>query len=727
MGMAPKQELMINLACLAHPPKVSSLSSLSYDLPKDYGATDMLRDIWQAETRHQLPAHYQNNQAFRIDDKNRGSEWSIPNLDSDVDHYIPLSPADKWMLDVQRRMAADQKRSKDGQAASNRTHDGLPHGPVGGLPAGGDGQEGDVGFPESGNGSSGPTVPGNQPGSHSRPDIGREGERDEEARPGEIDPRLCKKDPRVQAAAAKLTMTMTLCMGILSALSTGFWGAVSDRMGRTLVMAVTLLGFATSDVILIVTATYPHRVPFGYRFILLGPLIDGFCGGFSTIQATNNAYLSDTTPDGSRAKVFSRFGGILMIGFSIGPVIGSSLIKATGDILSVFYVSATLSSVFVIFVIFILPESLSSEARHALGRVAKAKALREARLEQEERDWEDNGSPEEPNEGMDANASGWSRISGVTTASTRSRRRMTGKLRRLRKRMFSFLAPLSMFLPRDKVDTDGLSRKKSSRKDWNLTFLIMSSFCMSTLMALLQLKGQFVIYSYGWTSTELGPYMTLMGVCRALVLVVLLPLVVKIFKPKVKQTDTDASPVAQATPYQGPGILRSPQNLADSKFDLWVLRASLLADMLAYLGMSFVVPAPGFVFFTCLVCLGSCSNAVTNSLALNLIDSSREAGKLFGALSVVSACASSFFGPLLFAMIYAHTVGIYAPTIFAVAVAVVIIAQALLMGVRLPREFPGSAKDNANRVERGRTTRTKRVKSSSSIKLYNGSESPQDR
>jgi MFS family permease len=121
---------------------------------------------------------------------------------------------------------------------------------------------------------------------------------------------------------------MTLCMGILSALSTGFWGAVSDRMGRTLVMAVTLVGFATrsvprdqhrvcpftahltfcSDIILIITATYPHRVPFGYRFILLGPLIDGFCGGFSTIQATNNAYLSDTTPDGSRAKVFSRFG-----------------------------------------------------------------------------------------------------------------------------------------------------------------------------------------------------------------------------------------------------------------------------------------------------------------------------------------------------------------------------------------------------------------------------------
>lgn len=107
--------------------------------------------------------------------------------------------------------------------------------------------------------------------------------------------------------------------------------------------------YGISDIILVVTASYPHRVPFGYRFILLGPILDGLMGGFSTISATNNAYISDTTPDGSRAKVFSRFGvsrveqegviakshlavqGILMLGFSIGPVLGTAIIKATGD------------------------------------------------------------------------------------------------------------------------------------------------------------------------------------------------------------------------------------------------------------------------------------------------------------------------------------------------------------------------------------------------------------
>lgn len=41
---------------------------------------------------------------------------------------------------------------------------------------------------------------------------------------------------------------MTLCMGILSALTTGFWGAVSDRLGRTKVMSVAILGLVMRSV-----------------------------------------------------------------------------------------------------------------------------------------------------------------------------------------------------------------------------------------------------------------------------------------------------------------------------------------------------------------------------------------------------------------------------------------------------------------------------------------------
>ena len=48
-------------------------------------------------------------------------------------------------------------------------------------------------------------------------------------------------------------------------------------------------------------------------------------------MATNNAYISDVTPDGSRAASFGRFQGIMMFGFSLGPILGSALIKSTGN------------------------------------------------------------------------------------------------------------------------------------------------------------------------------------------------------------------------------------------------------------------------------------------------------------------------------------------------------------------------------------------------------------
>lgn len=72
-------------------------------------------------------------------------------------------------------------------------------------------------------------------------------------------------------------------------------------------------------------------MPGGYRFLIIGPIIDGALGGVSTLIASINAYISDVTPDGSRAKVFSRLTGIMMLGFAAGPAIGSFVIDRSGN------------------------------------------------------------------------------------------------------------------------------------------------------------------------------------------------------------------------------------------------------------------------------------------------------------------------------------------------------------------------------------------------------------
>jgi hypothetical protein len=81
----------------------------------------------------------------------------------------------------------------------------------------------------------------------------------------------------------------------------------------------------------ILVATFPNMMPGGYRFLIIGPIIDGALGGVSTLIASINAYISDVTPDGSRAKVFSRLTGIMMLGFAAGPAIGSFVIDRSGN------------------------------------------------------------------------------------------------------------------------------------------------------------------------------------------------------------------------------------------------------------------------------------------------------------------------------------------------------------------------------------------------------------
>lgn len=78
-----------------------------------------------------------------------------------------------------------------------------------------------------------------------------------------------------------------------------------------------------------------------------------------------NAYVSDITPHGSRAHSFSTFQGILFVGVALGPAFGSLILKLTNEVLAVFLVSVVISLANSLFAAFIVPESLSEEAKRA--------------------------------------------------------------------------------------------------------------------------------------------------------------------------------------------------------------------------------------------------------------------------------------------------------------------------------------------------------------------------
>lgn len=69
---------------------------------------------------------------------------------------------------------------------------------------------------------------------------------------------------------------------------------VSDRIGRTRVVGINVLGALIMDFAFIAVALFSKLLPGGYWFVLIGPIFEGLVGGaycsrfqriFSDIQA----------------------------------------------------------------------------------------------------------------------------------------------------------------------------------------------------------------------------------------------------------------------------------------------------------------------------------------------------------------------------------------------------------------------------------------------------------
>lgn len=199
----------------------------------------------------------------------------------------------------------------------------------------------------------------------------------------------CLKNPEVTAGAARLQTIMTVTMGTLSALTTGWWGRFGERHGRTRVLTAATIGLLLTDLTFILISL--PQSPFaahGHKLLIVVPIIEGLLGGWSTLQGTTSAYISDCTSDGSRAHIFSRFMGVFYTGFAVGPMLGAWVIShppplprillpepaaAAHTITPVFYVAVLCSTINLILSLFVFPESLGKERRKA-RRIAEVEA-----------------------------------------------------------------------------------------------------------------------------------------------------------------------------------------------------------------------------------------------------------------------------------------------------------------------------------------------------------------
>ncbi|EMD33326.1 hypothetical protein CERSUDRAFT_57074 [Gelatoporia subvermispora B] len=499
------------------------------------------------------------------------------------------------------------------------------------------------------------------------------GDDDDEPDPRAPPSKRCLEDPAVQAGAARIQTLMTTTMGALSALTTGWWGHFGERHGRTRVLAASTLGLFLTDLMFILVST-PHSIfaAHGHKLLIISPIIEGLLGGWSTLQGATSAYVSDCTSDGSRAHIFSRFTGVFFFGFSLGPTIAAFLIRhplfsdgspasrvhnGAPTVTSVFYIAAMCSFVNFLLALFVFPESLEKK---------KAKADTVASVE-----------PVAPEE-------------APTTKSSR---------------LFSFLSPLALFLPR-KIEVPG----QPPRKDWSLTFLALALFGYLLSTGLFQIKYLYAEHIYNWGAEQLSYYISLMGGARAIHLLLIMPFIISNFKPKPK-APANPAPGTNTTPTT-PAKKAKPSaaHLArEMSFDVTLIRASLVVDLLSHTLVSLSPPDLSpilFTGFTVLSSFGAGLVPAANSLGLCILQANGqdETGKLFGAFAVLQAVGQMILGPMMFGLIYSETVAKFPKAIFATAAGILVVSTALLCMLR-----PDARARMDAEVERGRSRVSKDI------------------
>ena len=503
----------------------------------------------------------------------------------------------------------------------------------------------------------------------------------------------CQQSTAAQADQISLQLKLTLAMGILSAITTGFWGGLSDRRGRIPVFRLAVLGLTINDVVFIAAGYLPQSsMPFGKNFLVVGSALEGCLGGFATLTACHQAYISDVTPNGTRAKIFSLFAGILFLGFAVGPSLGGWMSKYTNSLMSPFYFALGAHILYLLFTLVGLPESLGPEK--------KARAI-----EEYDKWWQ------EVNE----------------AARTQSIRKTVLHA------LLVPLQPLALFLPHRRHDEKqestaqtaasshiSVSQTQARKLDWNMTLLTLALFLESACAGIISPKISYAKFMFGWSIEDVGYYISFASTCRVVCLVLIIPVIIKwTHKPpqaialpqdgidsseeqlngqlqldeqgRVRERGQDNGSMGEATSGPTPAALpasrAAPLSSSQELEKLWTLRShhlrqihdstfdkrlalvSICINALCFLALAFsrnMGPIP-FLLITALSSLGGAAAAAISSLALALLEKDSDAGKFFAACAVLTAISATVLGPVVFMELYRRTVSWAPESIFVLA------------------------------------------------------------
>ena len=286
------------------------------------------------------------------------------------------------------------------------------------------------------------------------------------------------RDPVVQARVATFQLYSSLLSGIFAAIVSPHLGALSDRIGRKRVIAFATMGTFVLEIMTIVVGTYPDTV--SVYWILVGYLLDGLCGSFTTSMALSFAYASDCTPPERRNVAFGYFHGTLFTGIAIGPILAGYLIQVTGNVVVCFYFAVGCHVFFILFLLIAIPESVSKERQeHARERYQFSILGSEY-------------------------SSYWKMLKN-----------------------WNLFGPLSILWPKGEGSSFKLRK--------NLALLAaIDATVFGVAMGTLNIILIYAEFMFGWDAVKSSMFLSSVNICRVLALVVGLPLVTRLFRSPVR-------------------------------------------------------------------------------------------------------------------------------------------------------------------------------------------------
>ncbi|GAA5866933.1 hypothetical protein JCM3774_004608 [Rhodotorula dairenensis] len=423
---------------------------------------------------------------------------------------------------------------------------------------------------------------------------------------------MCRVAPDVLKKTSSVVTEILLVAGILSALTAAWWGGVSDRRGRRIVLGTTSVADMATNGMMLLVLTWPDT--FGYPWLLFSAVIAGITGGQLASLAIGATYLSDIATPEKKTQILSLYEAANFGGMAIGPLVGPYMMRIRGLGVTAPYVGLLVARLLFILLLPLMPETLP--ARTSPNDTC--------------------GDMRSPSDEVESKPARF--VSQFLAAPV------------------ALLQPFRVLVP----------EQVNGRRSYQLPLIAASYALLMIVPGLGPVKIIYARGTFGWGPVETGRFITYTSAVKIVVLLGLVPLASRVLRKTVQsprvvpEPDPSSDNIAEGEQDADP--------LVTSVWDLALAKTAISFALVGYLVMLIPTHSQKIPFMVGTGFTAFASAAPPALLSLALAFSRRDdAGKVLASLSALATISVTAIGPSVFGAVYVAVLKWWSEFVFLLA------------------------------------------------------------